>query len=200
MYFNPPAPCGTGPDNDLWERISKRISIHPPLAGRDRALERELFSSSNFNPPAPCGTGHMSDVIGCMGESDFNPPAPCGTGRNLSAHRKWQLYFNPPAPCGTGLHRFSFLPHRRNFNPTAPCGTGLSLILHPTQSSIFQSTRPSRDGTYSAINVSECHIISIHPSLAGRDNSPAGCANTSPIFQSTRPSRDGTLLLPRNDP
>ena len=78
----------------------------------------------------------------------------------------------------------------------------------------FQSTRPSRDGTWNTEKTYERRIISIHPPLAGRDprpratgprlrnfNPPAprgtghhGASGLSAFlrFQSTRPSRDGT--------
>ena len=35
MDFNPPAPCGAGLRNSSLPNPTKRISIHPPRAGRD---------------------------------------------------------------------------------------------------------------------------------------------------------------------
>ena len=34
-----------------------KISIHPPLAGRDNLENVKMICESNFNPPAPCGAG-----------------------------------------------------------------------------------------------------------------------------------------------
>ena len=80
--FNPPAPCGAGPGASfgspwrggfqstrplrggtgglLRESVARGISIHPPLAGRDRALCVPTFCGKHFNPPAPCGAGQRS--------------------------------------------------------------------------------------------------------------------------------------------
>ncbi len=57
---------------------STDISIHAPLAGRDRRR-------SGRPPPA----------------SHFNPRAPCGARREIRKHSGiFCLYFNPRAPCG----------------------------------------------------------------------------------------------------
>ena len=78
-HFNPPAPCGAGPMGlPCWNAThvfqSTRplrggtgfspaairrdiISIHPPLAGRDRGPPAGVRGAGNFNPPAPCGAG-----------------------------------------------------------------------------------------------------------------------------------------------
>ena len=78
--FNPPAPCGAGPypifralaeelfqstrplrggtqtvRREIWPG---KISIHPPLAGRDFRVSQLIIGEGNFNPPAPCGAGH----------------------------------------------------------------------------------------------------------------------------------------------
>ena len=76
-YFNPRAPCGarrfspvsasvstafqstrplrgaTDDGADVWRKLG--ISIHAPLAGRDRACYRGGLVVRDFNPRAPCG-------------------------------------------------------------------------------------------------------------------------------------------------
>ena len=39
------------------------ISIHPPLAGRDEQKQQPPAGRPDFNPPAPCGAGHQSSGI-----------------------------------------------------------------------------------------------------------------------------------------
>ena len=102
VNFNPPAPCGAGRNSTpqptylvqfqstrplrggtstSWTSASAaRISIHPPLAGRDATRRRSRRTSSNFNPPAPCGAGRSHPAFYTY-PSDFNPPAPCGAGQ-----------------------------------------------------------------------------------------------------------------------
>ena len=148
----------------------------------------------HFNPPVPCGTGHRSLGKLAMQHQYFNPPVPRGTGRpSLRDACGRKLYFNPPVPCGTGrcgispclpdtvisIHpslagRDALPPGSRNaekyFNPPVPRGTGPDEERARSWVIQFQSTRPSRDGTFNSL---------IRHSL--------------PLFQSTRPSRDGTL-------
>ena len=56
-HFNPPAPCGAGLLRRQGQRKNAEISIHPPLAGRDRRLYKMNVTVIDFNPPAPCGAG-----------------------------------------------------------------------------------------------------------------------------------------------
>ena len=75
----------------LFQR-REQISIHPPLAGRDRPASLLTAAYVHFNPPAPRGTGPVT----CESEHGavaisihpryFNPPAPRGTGRCVPAH------------------------------------------------------------------------------------------------------------------
>ena len=85
-------------------QVSRCISIHPPLAGRDLSEASIRPPTRDFNPPAPCGAGPCSP---CPRATDayFNPPAPCGAGRATSTTTSSATDFNPPAPCGAGLSR-----------------------------------------------------------------------------------------------
>ena len=63
----------------------------------------------------------------------------------------------------------------------------------PTESTLFQSTRPVRGGTTLYPCFSHCAIISIHPPRAGRDVKLFPRDLTGQKFQSTRPVRGGTI-------
>ena len=85
--FNPPAPCGAGPLIRYWAQMemqfqstrplrggtilrgaaedARKISIHPPLAGRDYDVEASHAPRQYFNPPAPCGAGQRSCTKNC---------------------------------------------------------------------------------------------------------------------------------------
>ena len=125
-YFNPRAPCGARLDvldlSDLTpefqstrplrgatcccgfnRRLDAIISIHAPLAGRDRGCAPPPSASGHFNPRAPCGARQQ-----CV------PPSfPCNVisihaplaGRDKSASRRLRCRsnFNPRAPCGARL-------------------------------------------------------------------------------------------------
>ena len=148
IHFNPPAPRGTGrnccPESDakaakfqstrpsrdgtkgtVKEHSEYRISIHPPLAGRDGSPHPRQGFRKYFNPPAPRGTGRRKRERWCDVLHYFNPPAPRGTGHVVQNVKDILSNFNPPAPRGTGPH-------------------GFHISIHAV---IFQSTRPSRDGT-----------------------------------------------------
>ena len=55
--FNPPSPCGEGPNSSAQLRTVDGISIHPPRVGRDRRLVVPTGHKQYFNPPSPCGEG-----------------------------------------------------------------------------------------------------------------------------------------------
>ena len=101
ISIHPPL-AGRDDEKDYITRYEYDISIHPPLAGRDvvRSVEFDVLSIS------------------------IHPPL-AGRDRIPLVHCFLQRYFNPPAPCGTG--------------PRGGDKLG--------QLSIFQSTRPLRDGT-----------------------------------------------------
>ena len=125
------------------------ISIHPSLAGRDRNGTGNARTSADFNPPVPRGTGPERLRRACYEMTDFNPPVPRGTGLFICAG-------------ATVLYRFQSTRPSRDGTSVR---SGLSLF-----GILFQSTRPSRDGTCTDSPIYRIrHVISIHPSLAGRD-------------------------------
>ena len=142
------------------------ISIHPPLAGRDvRVIAGFRAISISIHPPRaviddarnisihPPLAGRDCDPGAAHGDNDdFNPPAPCGAGLSRSTRPRRLEHFNPPAPCGAGL-----------------LGSAAGEILEE-----FQSTRPLRGGTVLSPRYVYLMAISIHPPLAGRDQSLNG--------------------------
>ena len=54
-YFNPRAPCGARQRQHDALLRQPLISIHAPLAGRDRSSSPRRARRINFNPRAPCG-------------------------------------------------------------------------------------------------------------------------------------------------
>ena len=219
MYFNPPAPCGTGPYLADTVQRNHSISIHPPLAGRDERVADFAPRFRNFNPPAPCGTGRKGATVLCT-TGYFNPPAPCGTGLVATAAVTYILTFQSTRPLRDGtIGPFRVLVLYPLFQSTRPLRDGTGLPTYIADSLLFQSTRPLRDGTRAGWCYMAVQPISIHPPLAGRDNQfvhhlfrpyyfnpPAPCGtghgwagDNAPKweFQSTRPLRDGTVLSVR---
>ena len=146
------------------------ISIHAPLAGRDKDSHLYDFRCKYFNPRAPCGARRQELIhrAVCLYISIHAPlagrdaPASQSTSAaRISIHaplagrdcNSWnqlfsKLDFNPRAPCGARLNAvymgWLFFCH---FNPRAPCGARLG---------------------ESAGNL-KLSYISIHAPLAGRD-------------------------------
>ena len=78
-YFNPPAPCGAGPELPLTNTQTV-ISIHPPRAGRDLQPDFGGIMELVFQSTRPV-RGGTEDAGGLLLHLlDFNPPAPCGAG------------------------------------------------------------------------------------------------------------------------
>ena len=149
---------------------SPHISIHAPLAGRDRYCAASRSSRLNFNPRAPRGArpaGRWNDLA-CAGH--FNPRAPRGARRysvsTASEPSLFQstrpsrgatnvtlfapcatIYFNPRAPRGARPTSTGSGKQRADFNPRAPRGARQNNPPDPKGHGGFQSTRPSRGAT-----------------------------------------------------
>ena len=123
------------------------ISIHTPLAGRDRRQRRRSSFGTHFNPHAPCGARRYTGQR-YLCDSYFNPHAPCGARHQIPVD---------------GLQGFS------NFNPHAPCGARPRAVAEGVDLLLFQSTRPLRGATQVGAKMKHNNQISIHTPLAGRD-------------------------------
>ena len=122
------------------------ISIHPPLAGRDR----------------PAVLIHDTAVI------SIHPPL---AGRDRGARRRDRhvyISIHPPL-AGRDYKGGHALRPLVEFQSTRPLRGGTNTHVFALGIGIFQSTRPLRGGTTGAMFMDEFQSISIHPPLAGRD-------------------------------
>ena len=80
-YFNPPTPCGVGPDagSRTGADASKFQSTHPVRGGTawPRFCNMEIL---HFNPPTPCGVGHTR-IPPTSGTTSFQSTHPVGVGQ-----------------------------------------------------------------------------------------------------------------------
>ena len=170
-----------------------RISIHSPLAGRDRFWWAWAISKKRFQSTRPSRGETAWRRALPSGIPHFNPLAPRGARptRSGSWHARWIFQstrpsrgetedrreeddgpedFNPLAPRGARPGGEPAREHRDGyFNPLAPRGARhlfFSLAFTP---SLFQSTRPSRGETAIRKVMESSLKISIHSPLAGRD-------------------------------
>ena len=239
-YFNPRAPCGArqqavrysvsyisfqstrplrGATRDLVGCSGRvGISIHAPLAGRDRPGSALQSPCCYFNPRAPCGARLRvhSDASGFA--VDFNPRAPCGA-RRLDRLRTVQRHrFQSTRPLrGATLQRCCSAVPTCDFNPRAPCGarpaaaivTTLAddISIHAPLAGRDSFAAPAASGAYgisihaplAGRDMAVAHpmwlqAISIHAPLAGRDSAVSTVRIQRQIFQSTRPLRGATCF------
>ncbi len=62
--FNPPTPCGVGPELLKLIDAMNEISIHPPRVGWDGLRQSNNTGNRHFNPPTPCGVGLVRQGVG----------------------------------------------------------------------------------------------------------------------------------------
>ena len=170
------------------------ISIHAPLAGRDRKLPAFCPAHKNFNPRAPCGARPVtfSIVLPPIVISIHAPLAGrdrfrCAIAANLTKFQSTRPLRGATLPAYINLiaeHTFQStrplrgatgtrLPPRysgRYFNPRAPCGARPRLIcaaLCPHQH--FNPRAPCGARRDARRRDHHGTVISIHAPLAGRD-------------------------------
>ena len=145
--FNPRTPCGVRPAAGGTAGISRRISIHAPLAGCDYIVINNETGYYDFNPRTPCGVRRRY-YNGTLQLQHFNPRTPCGVRRAekvIETVREFISIHAPLAGCDLcGLERCRLCGY---FNPRTPCGV-------------------RRDGQPRSVRSAE---ISIHAPLAGCD-------------------------------
>ena len=212
--FNPRAPCGARRVYPHAGDRAESISIHAPLAGRDRARPyrcrwRPLFQStrplrgatslSALCPPPPGISIHAPLAgrdaglyqEGAGGAISIHAPL---AGRDyFCTGMSWQdRHFNPRAPCGARHHGRPGLSGGEHFNPRAPCGARPYQAADRLTSLIFQSTRPLRGATTAVVpSISVlCYFNPRAPCGARRERLTATLGPAK--FQSTRPLRGAT--------
>ncbi len=63
--FQSTLPMRGGTFNQMHYDAGRRISIHPPHAGRDFGGSQSSGGPTYFNPPSPCGEG-LIEVFYCF--------------------------------------------------------------------------------------------------------------------------------------
>ena len=205
-------------------RICCVISIHAPLAGRDRCCWMLRCLRSYFNPRAPCGarrpkwTRRESQKIfqstrplrGATAASDtpcrppahFNPRAPCGARHAYADDLRQHRVISIHAPlAGRDGQAARTVGRSQAFQSTRPLrGATMPSTVRKHFRDKFQSTRPLRGATIILLADLQTPEISIHAPLAGRDLILITEPALHGIFQSTRPLRGATANLTNSYP
>ena len=142
------------------------------MRGATSAVYCSTSTTSGFNPRAPCGArpGNVTVPIFAVTVSIHASHA----GRDLC-----------PADCH---------PCKPGFNPRAPCGARPAVMTQEETQDAFQSTRPMRGATETAMR-RRAHVMfqSTRP-MRGATIFVLEIS-TPPTFQSTRPMRGATVLV-----
>ena len=168
-YFNPPAPCGAGPQHWFYTEWIK-----------------------HFNPPAPCGAGQGTAVFIKL-SFPFQSTRPVRGGTSTRTWQSGRLQFQSTRPVRGGTMFAALLAAGKEyFNPPAPCGAGQDGADPRQQEQTFQSTRPVRGGTALYQRRRTSSAISIHPPRAGRDGMqlPLGVEREGISIHPPRAGRD----------
>ena len=146
-HFNPPSPCGEGRGNKCKHYRRHPISIHPPRVGRDSWGRSTMARLPNFNPPSPCGEGRRCPAKR-LGIRRFQSTLPVwgGTPAVDLAIGGDDISIHPPR-VGRDFREFPQVKVCIVFQSTLPVwgGTACSLSLYIVL--IFQSTLPVWGGT-----------------------------------------------------
>ena len=149
------------------------ISIHAPHAGRD-SPPKNWGQGKGISIHAPhAGRDKFSNTFPPV-PTDFNPRAPCGARLDSARHTCRPYYFNPRAPCGARPVDSAFIRWM----------------------AIFQSTRPMRGATLTALpNVRWRHNFNPRAPCGARRSTSEFQLIISVRFQSTRPMRGATAKV-----
>ena len=192
--FNPLAPRGARRNSNSFDWCFDGISIHSPLAGRDRRWSAQAEAGFYFNPLAPRGARHTVEILSALtGKFQSTRPSRGETRhkirldivRRISIHSPLagrdhpnssmaprQANFNPLAPRGARPRSNRIGSGADNFNPLAPRGARrpragfFSFQIIDFNPLAPRGARPRRGEA----GRGNCHI-SIHSPLAGRDES-----------------------------
>ena len=123
-----------------------KISIHPPLAGRDFADIRAAGTNIISIHP-PLAGRDVSEVYDAYDAYHFNPPAPCGAGLLAAAGGIPTDRFQSTRPLRGGTRILNSLDKADQFQSTRPLRGGTRRLLDLQRKMEFQSTRPLRGGT-----------------------------------------------------
>ena len=169
------------------------ISIHAPLAGRDRTLSaisvcERIFQSTRPLRGATCPI-RLSGL--CQAISIHAPLA--GRDSNSASRMRYSILFQSTRPLRGATALVVSMSGRVRISIHAPlAGRDLTTFGLWAITPIFQSTRPLRGATSCALRLQSRTGISIHAPLAGRDDVDHSKLPPVVRFQSTRPLRGAT--------
>ena len=145
--FNPPTPCGVGPNSSGYSGVL----IH-------------------FNPPTPCGVGLLlRKLFPLYPPFQSTHPVWGGTAHGHHLGSLLNISIHPPRVGWDSECRCSSQT-AWNFNPPTPCGVGREVEGYLADFQIFQSTHPVWGGTGHQLEALRIHEISIHPPRVGWDD------------------------------
>ena len=170
LYFNPRSPYGERPCSLLLHKWIRCISIHAPLTGSDRQVNRRQWGPHDFNPHSPYGerpVRHASRLLlpgfqstlplrgataGVAAGSTMIPistPPPGGGGAGGGGGKNGGGQGFQPTPPLRGATVFlpPFFPPFDYFNPRSPYGERPADRIAARRRPGFQSTLPLRGAT-----------------------------------------------------
>ena len=145
------------------------VSIHAPRAGRDSFSALKSLAISAFQSTRPVrGATEVAKTAGIRDEVSIHAPR---AGRDLGARRApfGRRRFNPRAPCGARLCAGMATNGDGKFQSTRPVRGATTSAVTGIHVAMFQSTRPVRGATFLFVYVLINHLVSIHAPRAGRD-------------------------------
>ena len=168
-HFNPRAPCGARPARGPSRRGCRSISIHAPLAGRDRGSSPAMDGPLVFQSTRPLRGATLSP-FGDGLSSGFQSTRPLrGATRGPGCPWRRSGDFNPRAPCGARRQAATSTTAAPSFQSTRPLRGATFMLGTLRATREFQSTRPLRGATQRHRPQDQGRQISIHAPLAGRD-------------------------------
>ena len=146
LYFNPPAPHGTGPE--LHKQVVDIIQFQSTRPSQDGTTHWQFSKTSiAFQSTRPSRDGTTpSPSHACQLLFQSTRPLTGRDVKQLGLEKQLKISIHPPLTGRDSGPSRCCLPGNY-FNPPAPHGTGLVRGIPSLRMSVFQSTRPSRDGT-----------------------------------------------------
>ena len=211
--FNPRAPCGARLGRFSFAVDLLCFNPRAPCGARLAGAYRRVLPW-RFNPRAPCGARRAGRCTGC-GLGCFNPRAPCGARQSLVLWIWEEMLFQSTRPvrgatfpasspiCARAVSIHAPRAGRDGglfggcllfscFNPRAPCGARRVSLLHRRWQGGFQSTRPVRGATWTAMQPTIERLFQSTRPVRGATLGCIMCPYQG-AFQSTRPVRGATL-------
>ena len=124
-------------------------STRPSRDGTWREVDMDDYTGFQSTRPSRDGTNEII-VAKANGEISIHPPL-AGRDEDQVMHlvSTFDISIHPPLAGRDPRSRLLICSQESYFNPPAPRGTGHGISIDSIELLIFQSTRPSRDGTES---------------------------------------------------